>query len=138
LAANTATTDGGGIYNGSGGTVVVRRSTLSTNAVTLNTGLGGAVVNLATMSVANSLLSNNSAPSGGGIYNNGTAMALTNSTLRGPLGHNGGPTKTQALLPSSPAIDRGGTGTNGCPTVDQRGMRRPQGRACDIGAYERM
>ena len=37
-----------------------------------------------------------------------------------------------ALQPGSPAIDAG----SGCPAVDQRGVGRPAGPACDIGAYE--
>jgi CSLREA domain-containing protein len=52
----------------------------------------------------------------------------------GPLGANGGETDTMALLAGSPAID---AGTNeGCPPADQRGVARPQGPACDIGAFE--
>jgi CSLREA domain-containing protein len=52
----------------------------------------------------------------------------------GPLGANGGETDTMALLAGSPAID---AGTNeGCPSADQRGVARPQGAACDIGAFE--
>ncbi len=57
---------------------------------------------------------------------------------------NGGPTQTLALLPGSPAIDAippaacmvsmNGTAI----TTDQRGVKRPQGRGCDIGAYERV
>ena len=53
-----------------------------------------------------------------------------------PLAANGGPTQTHALLPGSPAIDAGGTSANGCPATDQRGFPRPQGGACDIGAFE--
>ena len=58
------------------------------------------------------------------------------------LGHNGGPTETQALSPLSPALDAGnptppGSGGNACEATDQRGVIRPQRRACDIGAYER-
>jgi hypothetical protein len=50
------------------------------------------------------------------------------------LADNGGPTQTHALNNTSPAID---VGTNtGCPATDQRGMLRPQGTKCDIGAYE--
>jgi hypothetical protein len=52
----------------------------------------------------------------------------------GPLANNGGPTRTVALLPGSPAINAGG-GPN-CPSTDQRGEPRPQGKACDIGAFE--
>jgi hypothetical protein len=56
------------------------------------------------------------------------------SPLLGPLQDYGGPTQTHALLPGSPAIN-GGTGV-GCPATDQRGFARPQGAACDIGAFE--
>jgi CSLREA domain-containing protein len=62
---------------------------------------------------------------------------LTNTDPQlGPLASNGGPTQTQALQPGSPAIDHGGTSANGCPPTDQRGISRPQGPACDIGAFE--
>ena len=53
----------------------------------------------------------------------------------GALGNNGGPTETHALLLDSPAIDTGGD--NPDLSTDQRGLARPQGRASDIGAYER-
>jgi CSLREA domain-containing protein len=61
--------------------------------------------------------------------------------LLGPLQDNGGFTFTRALLPDSPAIDRGSTD---CPppATDQRGASRPvdgngDGMAfCDIGAFE--
>ncbi len=52
----------------------------------------------------------------------------------GPLQDNGGPIRTLALSAGSPAIDAGGN--EGCPPTDQRGVRRPQGSACDIGAFE--
>ncbi len=46
-----------------------------------------------------------------------------------------------ALLPTSPAVDAipvaNCTDANGNPvTTDQRGVSRPQGKGCDIGAYE--
>ena len=50
------------------------------------------------------------------------------------LKDNGGFTPTLALLPGSPAIDAGDNAA--CPATDQRGVTRPQGAACDIGAYE--
>jgi len=54
----------------------------------------------------------------------------------GPLAANGGPTPTRAPAAGSPAIDHGGTRATGCPAGDQRGVSRPQGPACDIGAVE--
>lgn len=60
----------------------------------------------------------------------------TNPTL-GTLANNGGPTETMALLAGSPAID---AADPACPgkgeSTDQRGVTRPQGPRCDIGAYE--
>jgi hypothetical protein len=55
--------------------------------------------------------------------------------LIGPLGSQGGPTLTHPLLPGSPAIDAGDDA--GCPATDQRGVARPQGAHCDVGAFER-
>ena len=59
----------------------------------------------------------------------------------GPLQDNGGPTLTHALLDNSLAIDKGNP--DGCTdevadklTTDQRGVQRPFGTACDIGAVE--
>jgi hypothetical protein len=57
----------------------------------------------------------------------------TNPEL-GSLQNNGGPVQTMALLSASPAIDAGED--LGCPARDARGVNRPQGAACDIGAYE--
>ena len=62
-----------------------------------------------------------------------------------PLQNNGGPTQTHALLPTSPAIDKGNSFGS---VIDQRGSPRPVdlddaiypnaagGDASDIGAYE--
>ena len=49
---------------------------------------------------------------------------------------NGGPTRTQALLPGSPAINAGSNPLN--LTTDQRGAGFPRvvGPVADIGAYE--
>jgi hypothetical protein len=52
----------------------------------------------------------------------------------GPLADNGGSTLTMRLLPGSPAIDAGNNAS--APPTDQRGVPRPVGVACDIGAYE--
>jgi predicted outer membrane repeat protein len=57
----------------------------------------------------------------------------------GTLADNGGPTETIALLEGSPAIDAGNAAVCAADPVnnkDQRGVTRPQGAACDIGAFE--
>ena len=57
---------------------------------------------------------------------------VVGDALIGPLATNDAETDTHALLAGSPAIDAG----SGCPVADQRGVLRPQGAACDVGAYE--
>jgi hypothetical protein len=57
----------------------------------------------------------------------------------GPLQDNGGTTETHAPSSTSPALDRINAGSKTCGTevgADQRGIVRPQGAGCDIGAYE--
>ncbi len=54
--------------------------------------------------------------------------------LLAPLANNGGPTRTQALLADSPALD--GAQCMAGVLTDQRGVARPQGSACDVGALE--
>jgi hypothetical protein len=71
--------------------------------------------------------------SGTGCHLRTSDMSNTNPLL-GPLGNNGGPTATRALLPGSPAVDKY-TGAD-CPSLDQRAYKRPAGVACDIGAFE--
>jgi hypothetical protein len=52
-----------------------------------------------------------------------------------PLADNGGPTMTHALLPGSVAIDV--IPEAACEVdEDQRGVTRPQGTMCDVGAFE--
>jgi hypothetical protein len=65
-----------------------------------------------------------------------TATGSRNNTdpLLGPLADNGGPAPTMALLRGSPAIDSADGSV--CPAYDQRGVSRPQGLRCDIGAFE--
>ena len=77
----------------------------------------------------------------------GTAAAPINPRL-GPLQNNGGPTFTMALLPGSPALDRGGPNSILDPlfSTDQRGLPRVNdlpfltnaagGDGRDIGAFE--
>lgn len=56
--------------------------------------------------------------------------------LLGPLANNGGPTRTHALLPGSPAIDAGNPAIPKPPPTDQRGFPRIVGAAVDLGAVE--
>ena len=123
-------------------------------------GANGGIGNYATVYFKNSLLTGNDARNcgngTGGLMitlghnlesGNTCSFSLTSDLPNtdpqlGPLADNGGPTQTHALLdgnilhPRSPAIDAG-TDT-GCPSTDQRGVARPQGAHCDIGAFELM
>jgi CSLREA domain-containing protein len=58
-----------------------------------------------------------------------------------PLADNGGPTLTHALISASPAHNSGSPAQPGgpgdaCAATDQRGVPRPQGGRCEIGAFE--
>ncbi|NND74119.1 MAG: hypothetical protein HKN44_03845, partial [Ilumatobacter sp.] len=67
----------------------------------------------------------------------GDIIIGTGDPLLGPLADNGGPTRTHRPLRGSPALDRV-TGTyQDRPTVDQRGIARPQGTHADSGSVER-
>ncbi|MGH7644011.1 MAG: choice-of-anchor Q domain-containing protein, partial [Gemmatimonadales bacterium] len=68
------------------------------------------------------------------IQGDTTGNITDRDPLLGPLTDNRGPTPTHALLPGSPAIDAGDPAV--CAATDQRGVARPQGDRCDIGAYE--
>ncbi len=60
---------------------------------------------------------------------------LTNTNpLLGPFANNGGPTYSFMPTASSPAVNAGSN--TYCPADDQRGVARPIGSACDIGAIE--
>ncbi len=157
VSSNSASDDGGGIYNY--GTLTLGNSTVSGNSAS---SYGGGIFNYGSLTAKNSIVANNA---GGNCYLSLTitsqghnlsddascAFAGTgdlNSTAAGldpgGLKANGGPTQTIALLASSPAVNaiplspvNYCTDTNGNPvTTDQRGTTRPQGPACDIGAYE--
>jgi hypothetical protein len=148
---------GGGIFNG--GTLTVTNSTFSGNSA--DDGNGGAIFNRWEATLKNTIVANS--PSGGncanvvgtltdGGYNidDGTTCGFSEANNSLPdtdpllsakgLKNNGGPTKTIALLKGSPAINAIPQGTNGCGTeitTDQRGVQRPQGSGCDIGAFEK-
>ncbi|MCP4167457.1 MAG: hypothetical protein GY759_16430, partial [Chloroflexi bacterium] len=63
----------------------------------------------------------------------GDQQIVTDTLKLQPLADNGGDTLTMALDSGSVAIDRGECSL----AKDQRGVDRPQGGGCDVGAYER-
>lgn len=141
IAGNTADSDhngngdGGGFYNDPSARTVLFYNTL----IASNVDIGGQAPDC-----AGELLSedHNLIQSTLGCAITGTVTHNITGTnaLLGPLQNNGGPTWTRALLPSSPAIDAGSpeppnSGFD-CATKDQRGVARPIGPHCDIGAFE--
>ncbi len=137
VTINNSTVSGntsGGIYNG-GGTVILYNTVVANN--TANNCSGSPISTL-----GYNLIGNNSGctfnPSTGDLV--GTSMSPINPGMT-PLQDNGGPTFTHALMEGSPAINAGnpvapGSGGTACLTTDQRGISRPVGTACDIGAFE--
>lgn len=139
--------------------VEIVNSTIAGNSVGA-AGVGGglAIYNptpgvVTTLSMKNTIVAGNSGP--GGTSDCGAVAMLTSdhnissdascmftdagskqntNPLLGGLANNGGETDTLALQPGSPAIDAGANA--GCPPTDQRGVSRPQGAACDVGAFE--
>ncbi|MFZ5912434.1 MAG: choice-of-anchor Q domain-containing protein [Chloroflexota bacterium] len=146
--SDNASTYGGGIYNEVGSTTTIMNSTFSVNMASSH---GSGIYNAGTLNYANTIIANSA--SGGDCYNSGAIGVNTNNLvedgscaagssgdpLLDALADNGGPTQTMALLPGSPAIDAGDDATCADAPVDgldQRGVARPQGPHCDIGAYE--
>src|SRR5215213_2729920 len=142
ISGNRAGTYNGGIGNASAGTLTVNNSTISGNSANNN---GGGIGNGSTATLNNTIVANNEGGNCAGLPvtddggnlewpGNDCGFALSADPLLGPLADNGGPTQTHALQPDSPAIDAAVE----CPppATDQRGVSRPQGAACDIGAFE--
>jgi len=171
LSGNHATEDGGAILAENSLTTIVY-GTIYGNTASIGGGIAAPKVDTSTTPPTNglngSIVAGNSAKTnpdlmgtwitafgnlvqnvnGASFYSDGAqgAPPITGISPKvGPLQNNGGHTKTLALLPGSPAIDRIGTvligsdticGGNTAITTDQRGIARPQGQACDLGAYE--
>ncbi|MFO1519187.1 MAG: choice-of-anchor Q domain-containing protein [bacterium] len=158
ISGNTATGgNGGGLYNANG------TSTLNNGTLALNTGSAGGGVFTAAGSViaANTLLAGNTGAGsndcsgtltsqGYNLIQDPVGCALTGTSTGNitgvnpnllPLADNGGATFTHALPSGSAALDKGnpvspGSGGSACQAADQRGLSRPQGSQCDIGAFE--
>ncbi len=162
VSDNTASRTGGGIFD-NGGNVEIAFCTLYGNAAIKGGGLFAQDIpdyqQSASLVARNSLIAGNHASIDSDVAGNfisegynliqiASDITLQRSDLSGnpnidpKLQQNGGPTQTHALLRGSPAIDAIPLAAchitvNGIIiTTDQRGIKRPQGSACDIGAYE--
>jgi hypothetical protein len=151
--------NGGAMYNyidWGAGNPTLTNVTFSGNSATN----GGAIYNYANSPTArNSIFWGNTATTGSQIHNaasnppttayiydsivqGGCPMDSTCSNIitadprLGTLGNYGGSTQTFPLLPGSSAIDAGNDATCASVPTDQRGILRPQGAHCDIGAFE--
>jgi len=154
LANNSADFQGGGIDNASASaTVNVSESTLSGNGASE----GGGIFDDGTVEVGATVDANSTSGDdcSGSIvdasYNldddgscGFSAANLSQSNVApnlGPLQDNGGSTDTFAPALASPTLDQIPVGATAesitlCPGTDQRGVSRPQGTECDIGAVE--
>lgn len=124
IVNNTHPTRGGGILNGGPGFVMLQGSILAENWAP-----SGADCAQDVRSTGYVLIG----ATAGCAYTPGTGDIQNVRPQLGPLAPNNGPTPTRAL--------RGGPGVDTlplpfCPTSDQRGVLRPVGALCDIGAYE--
>jgi hypothetical protein len=134
----------GGISNGVEATLTVVNSTLHGVPV-INSEYDGTLT-LKNTIVAHSLTGGNctgAITDGGGnlSYPDASCPGVNADPLLGPLQDNGGPTWTMALGPGSAAMDAGDDATCAADPInnlDQRGVVRPQGAHCDIGALEQL
>jgi hypothetical protein len=118
IAGNTAAS-GSGLFKPGSGTVIED----SIIAATSGTACAGAGV--AAFTGSNNLATDATC-----------SVAAVGDPVLGGLADNGGPTDTHALGATSPAIGAASQAPDRCTGTDQRGVARPQGGACDIGAYE--
>jgi hypothetical protein len=96
--------------------------------------------------VENTIVSGNDTPSCSGLsivdshdisFPDTSCPGANVDPLLEALAPNGGPTDTQALGPGSPALDAVPASGANCAQTDQRGVIRPAGPGCDVGAFER-
>jgi hypothetical protein len=118
---------GGGIRNAGSSTLNVRNTILAGNLIRFSSNdLDGRLSSSGYNLIGNTQGGSGFAP---------TDLLDVDPRL-GPLQDNGGPTRTMALLPGSPALDAGDN--TDAPDFDQRGegFDRVVGGVIDIGAYE--
>jgi hypothetical protein len=135
FSSNSASGGGGAIFNNGASTFVTFGDTILKAGAS-----GGTIVKNGGFFTSDGY--NLSSDNGGGLLSKATDQ-LNTDPLLGPLADNGGPVLTHALLPGSPAIDKGNSFGL---TSDQRGAPRPfdfasvtnatGGDGSDIGAFE--
>lgn len=150
---------GGGAFLNEGGTADITASTLAHNTSHRQGGANGGNIENAfgTVSLAGTIVSNGQptpdrtgtvTDAGYHLDDDGSCRFAADNHSQpdvkpylGPMQDNGGSTETRAPALGSPVLNQipsGATGTGAtlCPGTDQRGVARPQGGACDIGAVE--
>jgi hypothetical protein len=140
LSANVSIVGGGGLRTVEG-VVSISSSTIIGNISSESRGGGISIFGSAITNVTNSIVAGNMAATIDddidGTLASDTFNLIGGSPLLAPLADNGGPTRTHALLPGSPAIDTADPALVG--GFDQRGFPfdRVFGDRADIGAFER-
>jgi len=137
VAAGTITNSTFADNGGAPGTIAVYGTSTPTRLTLANTivtnMVGGSQPNCAVFGIGNAIDDGGHNLQWGGSVAQSCGAAIPEADpLLLALADNGGFSQTMALQAGSPAIDAG----SGCPAVDQRGVARPAGVACDIGAYE--
>ncbi len=166
ISGNSSSGGGGGVYNGPNYGGPSNILTLTNCTISANSSNG--VVNYDVTTARNTIIAKNTSvivcldfcgpltSHGFNLIGNNSGATITSANadqigtpaapsdpMLGPLQDNGGPTQTQALSTSSPAVDKGQSSGS---STDQRGFTRPVNLpaifgvagsdASDIGAYE--
>jgi parallel beta-helix repeat protein len=131
VTGNSARNSGGGIF-GFYATLTLINCTVSGNTAGIDG--AGILISGGTTTVANTIVAGNAGNDFSiDVAYSGSHNLIGGDALLAPLGGYGGPTETMALLPGSPAIG-GGTSGSAIPNVDQRG--EPRAGRVDIGAFQ--
>jgi hypothetical protein len=126
IAKNHSSERGGGLL--AGGTTT---TTLEATIVAGNTAPDGPDCRGTVGSAGHNLLGNDT----NCLFAAQSSDKLNKAAKLGPLHANGGPTQTMAVLTGSPALNAIPKAACAVAT-DQRGVKRPQGSGCEIGAFE--